>query len=353
MNNTTSSSSSINFFLLNQIINRYIAIPLLFFGLIGNSLNIFVFTRKIFRNNICVIYFLVSTLFDILALIAGLFSRILNGFNMDPSQNSVVLCKLRFFTAYFSAYAAAWFISLACIERYLSSSTNIYKRQFITMKRTYQSIIFVTLLGFLAFGEHAYCININQDLLGAPQSCYQLQQNIQCQIADSLMQFIFEILIPVLMMIVFGFLTLRNIHARYRRISVIPTHNTAVPMTTMRIGNHHSTLQHPRNNKRASKSQPSARQVQRKTQKRDAQLIALLLIQIIIFIVSSFPISIYKLYSVATISNTKSILQKSIEGTIFNMCVISLFLNNSIKFYIYTLYGKIFRKELMKLFRSV
>ncbi|CAF0862490.1 unnamed protein product [Adineta steineri] len=198
---------------------------------------------------------------------------------MDPSQNSVVLCKLRFFTAYFCAYAAAWFISLACIERYLSSSTDIYKRQFITMKRTYQSIIFVTLLGFLAFGEHAYCININQDLLGAPQSCYQLQQNIQCQIADSLMQFIFEILIPVLMMIVFGFLTLRNIHARYRRISVIPTHNTAVPMTTMRIGNHHSTLQNPRNNKRASKSQPSARQVQRKTQKRDAQLIALLLIQ--------------------------------------------------------------------------
>jgi len=183
----TSSSSSINFTLLNQTINRYIPIPLLFFGTIGNILNILVFTRKIFRNNICVVYFLASTIFDSFVIIFSLLPRLLNGFNSDPSQYSAVLCKLRFFITYFSGYTSAWFISLACIERYLSSSTSIHRRQLITMKRAYLSMIFIIMFGFLVFGEQFYCININQQLLGAPQSCYQLQENIQCQIVDSLM----------------------------------------------------------------------------------------------------------------------------------------------------------------------
>ncbi len=65
----------------------------------------------------------------------------------------------------------------------------------------------------------------------------------------------------------------------------------------------------------------------------------------------SCPISIYKLYAVATIHMTKSVQRVSIENTIFNLGVISLFINNTITFYINTLSGTIFRKELMKLFR--
>lgn len=52
------------------------------------------------------------------------------------------------------------------------------------MKRAYFSIIAVIILGFVAFDEQFYCIDITQQLFGAPQSCYQLQQHIQCQITD-------------------------------------------------------------------------------------------------------------------------------------------------------------------------
>ncbi|CAF1069806.1 unnamed protein product [Adineta steineri] len=73
----------------------------------------------------------------------------------------------------------------------------------------------------------------------------------------------------------------------------------------------------------------------------------------IVFIISKFSISIYKLYSIATIHETKSKLRQSTENTIFNVSVISLFLNNIITFYINTLCGTIFGKELIRLFRPL
>ncbi|CAF1437134.1 unnamed protein product [Rotaria sp. Silwood1] len=335
----TFSSVSINFVLLDQAINRYIPIPLLFVGVIGNILNILVFTHKTFRNNICATYFLASTIFDSHVIIIGLLPRLLYGFGIDPSQSSVVLCKVRFFITYFAGCTAAWFISLACVERYLSSSISANRRKLITMKRAYLSMVVVILIGFIVFGEEFYCIDINQQLLGAPQSCYQRQANVQCQIVDSLMQFLFATLTPALMMIVFGFLTLRNIRQKHRRTNAVQTANTTIPKVPMTIACHFSAQQQSTNITTDSNSRSVLTRVNRTTRKRDAQLITMLLVQVAVFVISSFPISGYKLYAAATIYETKSNLRKSIENTIFNMSAISLFLNNTITFYIYTLCG--------------
>ncbi|CAF0845378.1 unnamed protein product [Adineta steineri] len=347
----TSSSSSINFAALNQAINRYVPIPFLFLGAIGNIFNILIFTRKVFRNNICVNYLLASTISDSFAIIVGLLPRLLNGFNMDPSQNSTVLCKLRFFITYFSGYAAAWYVSFACIDRYLSSSISIQKRNIMTMKRAYLSLLFVIILGFIAFSEQFYCIDIGQNLFGAPQSCYQLKQNIPCQIVDSLMQFIFEILLPALMMIIFGSLTLKNIHQRRRRVHIQQNANTLATIDALTAENHPLELQQTVQTITNLNRPAIPLKINRTARKRDAQLVTMLVVQVAVFIISAFPISIYKLYSIATIYDSKSVLQKSVENTIYNFCVISLFLNNSMAFYIYTLSGTVFRKELMKLFR--
>ncbi|UJR16704.1 hypothetical protein I4U23_003604 [Adineta vaga] len=316
------NASSIDFIALNRAINRYVPMPLLFFGIIGNILNLFIFTRKTFHNNICVIYFLGSTIFDSFVIIVGLLPRLFNGYGIDLSQNFAIL---------------SWFIGFACIERYLSSSISVYKRQWFTKKRTYASMIIILIFGFIAFGEHFYCIDINQNLFGAPQSCYQLKLNTECQIMDSLLQLIFEILIPVLMMIIFGFLTVQNIHNQRSRINAVQIVDTSVTTTVEMIRtNHLSTFEGKRN-----------------IQKRDAQLLTMLLVQVGVFAISTFPIGVYKLYSIATIHEIKSTLQRSIENTIFNISVISLFFNNCITFYIYTLFGSVFRRELVKLFRSV
>ncbi|CAF3951239.1 unnamed protein product [Adineta steineri] len=348
-----SNTSSINFAFINQTINRYVPIPLLLFGIIGNILNIFVFTRQAFRTNICVIYFLASTISDSFSLGIGLVTRLLAGFNVDPTQYSSGFCKMRFFVTYYSAYSGAWFISLACVERYLCSSRNVQIRQLVTIKRAYISIIIILIAGFLAFGEQIYCIDINQQLLGAPQSCYQLKRNIACQIADSLLQFLLEILTPAIVMIVFGSLVLRNVPRKHSRINPIKQLNTFGSIITVPALNSISAEQQPPsvNIKNASNNQSLSTNRNRTAQKRDTQLIILLIIQVTSFIICSCPVSIYKFYSVATVYTIKSSLRQSIENTIYNVSVQAFFLNNAIKFYIYTLCGAIFRKELMKLFR--
>ncbi|CAF3923328.1 unnamed protein product [Adineta steineri] len=353
MNNT----SSINFGLIIQTINRYVPIPLLFFGIIGNLLNIFIFTRQAFRTNICVIYFLASTISDSFSLGIGLVTRLLAGFNVDPTQYSSGLCKIKFFITYYSAYTGAWFISLACIERYLCSSTNVRTRQFVTIKRAYISIIIILISGFLAFGEQFYCIDINQQLLGAPQSCYQLKRNIACQIADSLLQFLLEILTPAIVMIVFGLLVLRNVRRKRSRINPIEQTNAlastmAVPaVNSFNAEQQQQTPPPPVSIKNAAKNQLLSTNISRTAQKRDAQLIILLIIQVATFVICSCPANIYKFYSVATIYDIKSSLRQAIESTFVAVSLQAFFLNNAIKFYIYTLCGAIFRKELMKLFR--
>jgi hypothetical protein len=275
-----SSSSSINFALLNQTINRYFPIPLLLFGIIGNILNILIYTRKIFRNNICVNYFLAATSFDSLILMVGLLPRLVSGFGFDPSQSSAVLCKLKFFMVYFTEYTGAWFISLACIERYLSSSTNVHKRELITMKRAYFSMVFVILMGFVIFGEVFYCIDINQQLLGAPNSCYQLKQNIACQIVDSLMQLVFQTVTPAVMMIVFGFLVLKNIRQKRRRIDPVQATNSFMPAVELQMTTHLSKQQQPTNIGIVPTKQLVSTEVNRTAQKRDAQIIQMLLVQV-------------------------------------------------------------------------
>ncbi|CAF1034917.1 unnamed protein product [Adineta steineri] len=347
------NSSSVNFPLLNQTINRYVPIPLLFFGVIGNILNMFVFTRPTFRNNICVIYFLASTVADSFSLGIGLLTRLLTGFNVDPTQFSSGFCKMRFFITYYSAYSGAWFISLACIERYLCSSENVNKRQFVTTKRAYISIIIILITGFVAFGEQFYCININQQLLGAPQSCYQLKRNIACQIADSLMQFLLEILIPAILMTIFGSLVIRNVRRKRCRINPIIQENICTPAIPLSVTSSLKQQQQPplvkiRN---LSNTESSLLKMQRRAQKRDGQLLVLLIIQVAAFIICSSPVNMYKFYSVATVYSTKSSFRQAIENTAFNVAVQAYFCNNAVKFYIYTLCGPIFRKELAKLFR--
>jgi hypothetical protein len=127
-------------------------------------------------------------------------------------------------------------------------------------------MILIILLGFSVFGEQFYCIDINQQLYGAPQSCYQLKQNIHCQIVDSFMQLIFEILMPALMMLIFGSLTFQNIRQQRRRIHVIARHLTI--------------QRQPTNVKLGRNNQSTVMQNNRISTKRDIQLISMLLIQV-------------------------------------------------------------------------
>lgn len=276
----SSSSSSINFPQLNQALNRYGPMPLLFFGTIGNVFNLLVFTRKIFRNNSCVIFFLASAVSDSFLLAAGVLARTLNGFGNDLSQYSSIFCKLRFFTTYYSGYSAAWFMSFACIERYLGSSASVHQRQLVTIKRAYLCIVFILLLGFAAFGQHFYCVDINQHLLGGPQSCYALQQSVVCQVVDSVTQLLFWLLAPTFMMIIFGSLIVRNVRRKRLRVDATQINNSINTVIPLAVVNRHFGQSHTQNREAGTMQKSTTVERNAAARKRDMQLATMLLTQV-------------------------------------------------------------------------
>ncbi|CAF4435957.1 unnamed protein product [Didymodactylos carnosus] len=87
-----------------------------------------------------------------------------------------------------------------------------------------------------------------------------------------------------------------------------------------------------------------------KIRQRDLQIITMLLVQVLTITICVLPISIYKLYQTLTMSmTTKSPLRLAIEGLIFQFTVLVSYINGSIIFLTYTLSGKIFRQELLRM----
>ncbi|CAF4393139.1 unnamed protein product [Adineta steineri] len=88
------------------------------------------------------------------------------------------------------------------------------------------------------------------------------------------------------------------------------------------------------------------------TSVKDRQLTAMLLIQVISTAILTLPISIQKLYSEITLNQVKSQQSKLIESFFATFVVLLALMNTSTSFYLFTLTGKIFRKELKNLICS-
>jgi ABC-type microcin C transport system permease subunit YejB len=85
---------------------------------------------------------------------------------------------------------------------------------------------------------------------------------------------------------------------------------------------------------------------------KDRQLTAMLIIQVICISILSMPISIEKIYSELTSYQIKSAEQVLIENILATFVVLLALMNTSTSFYLFTLTGKVFRKELKSLFFS-
>ncbi|CAF1018690.1 unnamed protein product [Adineta steineri] len=92
--------------------------------------------------------------------------------------------------------------------------------------------------------------------------------------------------------------------------------------------------------------------LRRETNVKDRQLTTMLLIQVISTAILTLPISIQKLYSEITLNQTKSQESKLIENFFATYVVLLALMNTSTSFYLFTLTGKIFRKELKDLICS-
>lgn len=309
-------------------INRYLSIFIYLFGTIGNILNALVLSQRTLRSNPCSLYFLISSLANLVAIIAGLTSRMLSGWAVDLTNTIEWLCKLRAFVLFISRNIAAWLILLAAIDRWLLSHLNVHRRQWSTLKNAYRGIVFTILLSIVLYCPIFYCYQAN--LTNAPLRCYG--KDDICRLTNDLSYAFLTITFPIILMFIFGLLTIINIRQVKNRVHTV----SATQANSMGHGSH--TGQGTGISKK----------------KLDRRLFLMLLFQIILLSVFTLPQAGQKLYSTLVSDIGQTPLKKAIDNFIFNLLLLFTYIANGMSFYIYTLSGgAIFRNALKDLMKKI
>jgi hypothetical protein len=322
-----SSNSTVIISLWNNIsskINYYFAIFLFIFGILGNILNTFVLSQRKLRSNSCAWLFLISSIFNLISILSGLTTRVLSGWILDITDRIKFLCQLRVFILLTSRTIASWLLMLAIFDRWLLSCINIHYRRLSKLKNAKRGMIIIIFISILIYSPVFYCYQAN--LMNTPLKCYT--KTIKCRIFTDQIYTFLTILIPLILMILFGFLTMSNVREIHHRAQVL---------LLSRFNQTRITKEH-----------------QQRFKIIDRHLLIMLLVQISFLTLFTLPQAIEMIYLTITTNQFKSSLQNTIENSIFTFSLLLTYLASGMPFYIYTLTGgQVFRQAFFTLIRRI
>lgn len=287
-------------------INRYFSLFIFFFGILGNVINVLVLGQSIFRADTCALFFLVSSIANTISILAGLTNRMLSGWTVDLTNTITWICIFRSFVAWVSRTFSMWIIALASFDRWLLTSTNIYRRQLSTLKNAYRGIIITFILSAFVFIQLFFCLDAN--ILNAPSKCYG--KTPTCRFIIDFTYALIIHAIPIFFMFLFGIMTIFNIHSSRQRIQ--PQRTFASTAINYQL---------------------------RRSKKINRHLLIILIMQVIVLLIFTMPGAIQRLYSTFTLNHDKSPLQIAIENLIYNIVALLTSLATGSPFYIFTLCG--------------
>jgi hypothetical protein len=290
---------------LNSIVkwlNIIIGIFLLTFGIIGNCLNIYVFTRPAYRNRTTVLYFLACSVASSIQLLNTLLPRILSdGFQISAVNSNNFYCQIRNLISAVASLCAISYPCWASFDQFVSTSRNPTTRQHWSSKRFISWVIFSTaLFWFIIFLP-------NTIFTRSFKTCITNNPIVIYIYSYAVTPISFTIL-PIILFTYFNIGIVKNL----RDAPVIAISNT---------------------NKRMAR-----------------QVLRMLVPQLIILIASGLPFTIETLYSAATMLIKKGSNQQAIENLIVTITRLLFYLNYISSFYIYTLMSNEFRRLVFDLF---
>ncbi|CAF1305614.1 unnamed protein product [Adineta steineri] len=297
------NTTSVYLDFITRELNRYIPLPALILGTIGNLLNIMVFSRSSVRKNPCSLYFISGSIANFLSLYIGLITPFLALYNLDFTQQINILCKIRFYLRFNTITLSTWYILFASIDRFLSTSMNVRYRSWSSIHIAKRIITLASIICFIfLYTQVFYCYSINQ------KNVCTYSTNL-CKLSVDIVLLICNSGIPPILMILISILTIKNVK--------------------------HSN------------------QINSHQRRRDRQITRILFIQVIILVLCATPITAQKLYSYATMFIIKDQLRTSIDNLISQITTEISYINNSATFYIYSLTSKKFRTEVRRVFSSL
>ncbi|CAF1540080.1 unnamed protein product [Adineta ricciae] len=270
----TTSLSVVQQFSIRYGMSTYVAL-----GNLGNLLIIAIFAQRSHRHNPCSFYLLWMTICNLICLDVGIIPIIFSLDHADISTVSVVSCKVQFYVRHTSFQMMRHYKVLACIDRFALSSMDATIRTFSQYRIAKRMVIIGGILWALIVIFFAAIRTI---------------ENSSCNIFDPLYSLIYTIyymifagVLPPLLIVFFSLLVMKNLKQMRARIK--PT-DMNVP------------LNHPGMNNTLHK--------------RDRDLLKMVLVEVLFYVLSTLPFSIYLVYNMITSSATKSKDRKQIESFI-------------------------------------
>ncbi|CAF1352084.1 unnamed protein product [Adineta ricciae] len=302
---------------VQEQMNRYLAPAIFIFGVIGNTLNCIVLGQPTLRSNPCALLFLVSSFVDLISILVGLPTRILAGWNLDPTATITWICRFRAFVVFTTRTIAAWLIMFATVDRWLLSSVDIHRRQLSSIKNIRTQILVTFVLSIAVYAHMLYCYEAN--LNDQPLQCYGKSE--QCRFATDMIYALVTIVIPLIGMMTFGLMTIVNVRRAQRRAHPDLRATSDV--------NHHS-------------------------RRVNNQLLRMLFVQVLFLIVLCVPQAIQKFYSTVRPFGAGSTDEDAVKTLLYNIELLLAFIASGMPFYIYTLFGEtIFRKEFIHVIEKI
>lgn len=210
---------------IGQQLIIYGSIFFLFMGLIGNGMNILIFsTVRTYRKIPCTFYFLAASIDNTFYILINFTTRIAgNIYGTDFSNISIVWCKTRQFFIVFLSLITLTCSCLAIIDQFLVTSRNVYFRQCSKIEWAHRIVLIVIIVWYL----HAIPCLLFYDITPITNKCGII--NAVYAIYNRIYLLGLLCTIPITVMIVFGCLTYRNI----RQTPVLAEHNADRQLTRM------------------------------------------------------------------------------------------------------------------------
>ena len=254
--------------------------------------------------------FMFSSIAAIVLILIGIIPQL---YALNHSPNPIFngdFCKIRGYMGQTSAMLCRWFLTIACIDRCLFTSTNARLRDFSTVRRARKMILIVTIIWLIIPIHMLIFTDVRR------------QGFIVCMMST-------------------------NTSAFYHTIYTIVTGGLTPPLIMMGC-----TKIIWKNLQLKRQRRETGNQHRRIT--RDIQVLIMLLTQVILFLIFTLPYMSFNLYLALTRSVTnKSAERLSIESFMQLFTEVTVFVYPSISFYSNTLSSHTFRNELMNLFIKI
>ena len=283
-----------------------IIIPIIMFiGIFGNTINIIILKKRIFRLKSFSFYLLLFSINNFIYSTFILLHRLLSiGYQISPNLSSNLLCKMFQYLNDLCPSISPYMIVLASFDRYCYSSLNEKLRKLNEIKFAKYLSLFVIIFFILFYLQTGYLVELNlSDGLGC-----RIRTNFVYNQIYVIIQFLFLIILSPFLMILFSLMTFYNIK-KMRIIRINEIEQRRIEM----------------------------------------QLIRIIFTQIILNIILICPMGIT--YLMILLPTTYSRLR--VFYGVYTICYFPFYLSYGTSFFILLFFDRIYRKEFIRLFEKV